>query len=276
MNERSLRILALIALSAASGCAAARAPAGESQSDEAAATRHDVPSPVNESTDRPTSAFASVAGIPASIFDVRRPDSTIADGARIRIDAPGVRVTAFVARTLFIQEAGDDGTCESGSNVVAHRAIEVTLAAPLDAAGRPAPPPARGARVVVEGIVTARGSRRVVENATVTVLDEPVHEYEPHCDRHSRAVDDEALDAVLLRIAGMANDGAVSVDDGSWSLSTCFGGDARIGTRMVSYEDRRSTWHWVTGIAVSDVSGARLEPRDTDDIDATGQNDACL
>lgn len=264
MKERSLGLLATVFLLGLSACAAESAAPASRAAETAATSAAPAPAP---------RADATSTGAPASIFDVRKPASTIADGTRLHIEGPGVRVTFVAGRTLFIQEAGDDGTCENGSSVVAHRAIEVALDdAPESAL-------VRGARVAVDGIVVTRGGRRLIENASVTVVDATVHEYEPHCDRDSRAIDDEALDAVVVRIAGTTAGaaGEPSAVDGSWAVSTCFGAMARVGTRFVSYEDWAPTWHWVTGVVVRGESSApRLEPRDAEDIDATGQNDACL
>ncbi len=211
-------------------------------------------------------------GQEASVYEVRRPTSRIVPGARVTLWGAGLQVTAASHDTVWVQEAGDSGACEIGDGAVAFRAIAVRLRAPSGA--RPAP----GQRVVVRGSVAELEGRRVIAEASLELVGAPVRPYAPHCERNARALDTDALDGVLVRTAGTTEGEGAPIEDGSWSLSTCFpaGTAVTVGSKMTAYTTWSSTWHWVTGVASRSFDGVRIDPRDAEDIQGHHGNDACL
>ena len=253
------------------GCAVETAPA------QSAPETGQAETPATRGPER--SAPAPLAGREplaqdATVYDVKRPASGIARGARVTLWGAGLQVTAASHDTVWVQEAGDSGACEMGPEAVAYRAIAVFLRGPGASEARPA----RGQRVVVRGAVGEIEGRRAIIDASLELIGAPTRPYAPHCERNARALASDALEGVLVRTAGTTEGEEAPTEDGPWSLSTCFptGTAITVGAKMAPYTTWSSTWHWVTGVVSRTADSVRIDPRDAEDIQGHHGNDACL
>jgi hypothetical protein len=259
--------LGLVAGIALAGCATTSAEQRPTQEAESSASG--PASPGAETAPLPPSP---VVPTEQSILRIRQPGNRVAAGTRVVLGGSTIQVTATSATHVWIQEAGGDGRCEVGDDVVAYRAIEVSPSGAI-------PRLARGQRVEVEGTVTDVDGHRVLTDATVKPIGAPGEPYVAHCQRDGSKLAEDALDAVLVITAGSTESVEPPGADGAWSLTPCFGTSApsiAIGAEMAGNPEWSPSWYWVTGVITRHASVLALEPRDTDDIVVRHSNDACL
>ena len=260
---------ALVLLPALAGCTQQTSAGSNAATDDAASIARVGPGVAPPAPGpQPTSADPSEQ---QSIYRIRQPGSRVAVGSHVVIGGPAVQVTATSRDTLWIQEAGDSGTCDTGNDVVAYRAIVVTSKSPLPALER-------GQLVEVEGILEETNGRRTIKDAVIRPSGTVAKPYAPHCERDGDSLASDALDGVLVLTAGTTNGQPPPMSDGTWSLSPCFGMQPQvaIGGAMVTYSEWSASWHWVRGVITRSGSVPRIEPRDLEDILWRSSNDTCL
>jgi len=260
-------LAALVTAPLMGGCMARTSPDTSAPSEEVVAQVGKGPTV----TLPPPATAPSPVAEEQSIFRIRQPKSRVAAGTRVVIGGPAVQVTASGDHTLWIQEAGDSGRCETGNDVVAYRAIVVTTEGPV-------PTLARGQLVEVEGVVAESYGHRTIASAVIrpsTVMGVP---YAAHCDRDGSSLSSDALDGVLVLTAGTTSGQESPAQDGTWSLAPCFGEipSIVIGASLVPHASWSESWHWVRGVVTRRASVVRIEPRDGEDILSHRANDACL
>ena len=208
----------------------------------------------------------------ATVHDLQRPGSPIADGTHVVLDDAALRVTAQAGRSLWVQEADATGVCDDDSAArVEFRAIRVELGAG-DHLYRP------GEQVRIAGDVLTIGGHRQLAHAEVTSLGMAAP-YRAHCERDATLLADPALAGVLVRTAGRAMGELPPVGTAAWALRSCFAHDVvvRVEAPMQTGGATAGTWRWVTGVVQPADAHADVvvQPRTHDDV-IEGGSDVCL